>query len=849
MKKLHIIMDKLFPEVFPVEQGPQLLFESKRLINFIIPFFQFIGILTILNLFKIEKSSGIIEYSYVIIACFFIYSFTPLRYKHLILLLAIFYIILNAFGIKAGLVLIFTGFLLISLCHINVKHWIKISFVALLFCVFALGKTEWFYSPRLNILINYLLPMFMFRIIIYLYELKHGLIIKSFWQSITYFFLLPNIFFLFFPIIDYKTYIRTYYNTPEKEIWQKGIRWMLRGVFHLLTYRIICYYFLTSNSEVKDLHSLLSYLFSNYFLIVRLSGIFHLIIGLLCMFGMNLPKVFDNYFIATSFVDLWRRINIYWRDFILKLFFYPIMFFYKKRIKHYLLPVTMMTVFLITCLLHTYQLFWITGSFSLKTVDLAFWITVGVLITINSMLIEKDSHKEKIIESNPKFKIYFISTLKIIGMITYMSIMWALWNSKTINEWLFLMSNFNKLEGNNIASIFILIAALITTGILLHYLINLDSIQKLIQQKPSQTVYLTLPAIAILILISNINVQSILPKQISNFIQTISKDSPNLIDKKNAETGYYDRLIEGDEEVSVGIGSKRFIKQLQKNPYTLAYYNTNNLLNRRMKSNLNIQGLDHNFLSNQFGIRDKPYSKNKNDSVFRMALLGGSYEMGSGVSNNQNFEYLTEEKLNKNFPDSNYKSIEIWNFAAGGYYIIEHLELLNTEVFKYKPNAVIYFAHSDERNKMIKDISNILKRNVPIKYKFLTDIIEHAGVKPGMGENQIKQLLNPYIDCILQWSYAEMASICKRNNSKIIWVCLLTTEETTNENEYSAMFKFAKQAGCITLDLKNVYKNIPRSSIQISEINTHPNVLGHQLIANDFYQEILKHKQEIFNKN
>ncbi len=848
MKKLQHLMDKLFPEVFPVEQTPIFLFDTKRILNFIIPFLQFIGILLIINLFKIEKSSGLIQYSYPILICYLIYSFTTVRYKHPVLLVGMASIILNAFGVKAGLALISIGIILITICHLKTKHWIKLSLIFSIFLVFAIGKTDLFYSPRLNILISYLMPMFMFRIIIYLYELKHGLIIKSFWQSITYFFLLPNIFFLFFPIIDYKTYLRTYYNASEKDIWQKGIRWMLRGIFHLLAYRVICYYYLSSNIDVKDLSSLLIYLLTNYLLIIRLSGIFHFIIGLLCMFGMNLPKVFDNYFIATSFVDLWRRINIYWRDFILKIFFYPIMFSYKKRIKTYLLPTTMMTVFLITCLLHTYQLFWITGSFSLKTVDLVFWITVGILITINSMLIEKGSNKEKIIESNSKFKIYLLNTLKIIGMITYMSIMWALWNSKTINEWLFLMSNFNKLDENNLLTVFILLTILIAIGVLLYYLINLNFIQKLIQIKPSQTLFLTLPVITLLLVISNKRIQSILPIKVSKFIQTVSEDSPNKIDKKNAEIGYYDRLIEGDEDVTIGIGSKGFIKKLQKNPYTLAYYNTTNLLNRRMKPNLNIQGLDHNFLSNQFGIRDKAYSKNKKDSVYRMALLGGSYEMGSGVSNNQNFEYLTEERLNKNFPDSNFKSIEIWNFAAGGYYLIEHLELLNTEVFKYKPNAVIYFAHSDERNKMIKDITNILKRNVPIKYKFLNDIITLSGVKSYMAENQIKQLLNPYIDCILQWSYFEMATICKKNNAKIIWVYLLTTEENVNENEYSTILKFAKQAGYITLDLKNVYGNIPRNTIQISEINSHPNVLGHLLIANEFYYELLKHKQEIFNK-
>jgi hypothetical protein len=93
-----------------------------------------------------------------------------------------------------------------------------------------------------------------------------------------------------------------------------------------------------------------------------------------------------------------------------------------------------------------------------------------------------------------------------------------------------------------------------------------------------------------------------------------------------------------------------------------------------------------------------------------------------------------------------------------------------------------------------------------------------------------------------------MATICKKNNAKIIWVYLLTTEENVNENEYSTILKFAKQAGYITLDLKNVYGNIPRNTIQISEINSHPNVLGHRLIANEFYYELLKHKQEIFNK-
>ncbi len=62
-----------------------------------------------------------------------------------------------------------------------------------------------------------------------------------------------------------------------------------------------------------------------------MSGQFHIIVGMLHLFGFNLPETHHSYFLASSFTDFWRRINIYWKDFMMKIFFYPAYFALSKR--------------------------------------------------------------------------------------------------------------------------------------------------------------------------------------------------------------------------------------------------------------------------------------------------------------------------------------------------------------------------------------------------------------------------------------------------------------------------------------------------------------------------------------
>src|SRR5437773_10838749 len=122
-----------------------------------------------------------------------------------------------------------------------------------------------------------------------------------------------------------------------------------------------------------------------YLLYLRVSGTFHLIVGLLHMFGFNLAETHHLYLLSSSFTDFWRRINIYWKDFVMKLFFYPIHFKLRKIGPIRAMVVATLVTFLATWLLHSWQWFWIRGTPLLDWKDFSFWMILALLVLVTAI--------------------------------------------------------------------------------------------------------------------------------------------------------------------------------------------------------------------------------------------------------------------------------------------------------------------------------------------------------------------------------------------------------------------------------------------------------------------------------
>ena len=98
---------------------------------------------------------------------------------------------------------------------------------------------------------------------------------------------------------------------------------------------------------------------------------------------------------ASSVSDVWRRINIYWKDFLAKLFFYPTFFALRGWGRRLALAVASLRVFVATWLLHSYQVFWLRSELPLSWNDAVLWLTAGVVVAVNLQLdLRETSGKE-----------------------------------------------------------------------------------------------------------------------------------------------------------------------------------------------------------------------------------------------------------------------------------------------------------------------------------------------------------------------------------------------------------------------------------------------------------------------
>ena len=186
------------------------------------------------------------------------------------------------------------GLALIAICHLPVSWTARIVLLLGSGTVLALLRSGRIEAPFSGAIWPILGSMFMFRLIAYVYDLRHEKVKPNLWRTLSYFFLLPNVCFPLFPVVGYKTFRRTYYDGAydgeETAIYQNGVRWMLRGVVHLLLYRLVYHHLSLTPLEVDNGGELARFVLSNYALYLRISGQFHFIVGLLQLFGFNLPE-------------------------------------------------------------------------------------------------------------------------------------------------------------------------------------------------------------------------------------------------------------------------------------------------------------------------------------------------------------------------------------------------------------------------------------------------------------------------------------------------------------------------------------------------------------------------------
>lgn len=749
------------------------------------------------------------------------------------------------FGVAAALWLVAIGMTLIAICHLPLSLKLRVALLLAAGGALAIFRLGWLSTPWSVAIWPILGSMFMFRLLIYVYDLQHDAEPKSWARACGYFFMLPNVCFPMFPVVDYKNFRRNYFADNDFSKYQEGIRWITRGVVQLILYRIVYYYFTLSQTEVTNLGDLLQFIITNFLLYLRISGQFHVIVGMLHLFGFKLPETHHSYFLSASFTDFWRRINIYWKDFMMKLFYYPIYFRLKALGPTQALILSTLLVFFATWVLHAYQWFWLRGSVLFTGPDILFWSVLAVFVVVNS-LNEIKHGRERTIGG---YKFDLPTTLKrsTKTFLTFMTIcaLWSLWTSESIADWLELWGSAASVDGTGLATLlstFLLIALGAEAS---HYYERTTKLNR----NPRADYRSAAINCALLAGIAALGVQTIqlqLGPQAATFLNSLKSGSLSRLDVAMLEKGYYENLNRVERFNSqlwelymnrpsswldvVGTGLDRFTGDFRYKELVPSFVSMSK----------------HGKVStNRWGMRDQDYAKAADAQTFRIALLGASSVMGWGVADGETFEALVERRLNAEKAGRPFGKYEILNLAVPGYQPLHQLPMLD-KAFTFQPQAVMYVATGREASRAVSALVGAAIGQVPIPYAELRAWVQEAAVSADTSENIALRRLLPFKEKLLAWTYGKIVEDCRQRNIIPLYVFLPQVNEGQWVEETPEILKIARQAGFTILDLSDVYQGRDIHALRLAEWDNHPNSNAHGVVAQRLYQLIERHQSEIF---
>ena len=829
--------------------------ENKRLHSgmFTLQVMQLALMLALAHIFLIEQTYGFDRLIPVIFFGFIVHAWLPLRWRGWFFVLLFPVCSIALLGAIPGAVLVALGVVLFLLCHLPIALPARAAVLLVVgigLAAIRAGMVE-ITVPQLQMYLQtQTLPIvgaiFMFRTAIYLYDLRHEKGPVPLSKRLGYFFLFPNICFPLFPVIDYQTFKRTYFDRAQQGIYQKGLDWILRGITHLLLYRIVYHYFVPDPLAIDDLAGVGQYVLSSFLLYLRVSGLFHLVIGILCLFGYNLPETHHRYYLAESFTDFWRRINIYWKDFMVKMFYFP-MFMALRRwgVTRAMIAATLATFF-ITWLLHSYQWFWLRGTFPLHPQDMIFWSVLAVLVTANSLFEEKYGRKRRSLTRNerPTLPHALGRSVRTVSVFTVICLLWSFWTSTSIDQWLAVMSiagTASVTEGFVVVLLFLLA---ISIGVLVQLVGHPGSVEPKPTEAsiPYRTAWVGATTI-VLLAVAYPGVNSRFDPRAASMIATMTGDKLNTRDEQQLVKGYYEELL-GAESSGAMAWSVRAEQpktwRWNGQPESVYLVKTSDLRGFVMRPHINAVDKGQSFTTNQWGMRDKQYERAKAVGTYRIAMLGSSHTLGAGVVMERTFPSLVEQRLNSGDINSSHAKVELLNFSSGADSILRRVTRFQKDALPFDIDLVADAAITSEAHLAVRNLREAVRARTPDMDAALLDIVRRAAVTPEMTDDAIESRLGPFAQEILRFGFQQLALTAKQNDVEVLVFVLPRVEDTDTvySEAWDLLSNLLREVGITAINLEGVYGNLnDKSSLRLALWDRHPNAEGHALLAERIFQE------------
>ena len=542
----------------------------------------------------------------------------------------------------------------------------------------------------------------------------------------------------------------------------------------------------------------------------------------------------------------------------MKLVYYPVFTRVKKLGIAGGMAVSTAAVFFVTWITHAYQSFWTTMDanvpmfqvWDIFVVDSLFWGLFGLLVIINSLFALKRKPVTKSLgKTKPEWS--FVGALRralqIAAMFVLMCLLWSLWQSKSLGSWVDVISQARQVSMVQVQWLVGLGALGVLLGIGGQYL-DYKGIQVL-PERPSDTratftVVVTMVALTVFGWHHKRDRFAGKTGEIADAMRGVDVRQQAQIDQ---ERGYYEELLSKEDGYAAMLRGRFFDSSDRPDdfPNDEQWVRTGDVRHKAYQPNAEGITVGMPWRTNQWGMRDREYTKEKPPEVYRIAVMGASYTMGRGIREDEDFESQLEALLNEDGVAS--KTVEVLNFATTNYTVIENAYVCQNVIPDFQPDALFLVGHGAETLRCSRRVVQFATDpEVELSFEYLKEVSGKANLDPQVSEDENIRRIKPYAEEILQWSYQTMGDACRANGIKPVWVFLATTKRIDRiESDVAEMMPIIEKAGFVPLVIEDPYRGRSFNQVVLNRWDAHPNKKAHRGIALQLLKTMRKEKETL----
>lgn len=267
----------------------------------------------------------------------------------------------------------------------------------------------------------------------------------------------------------------------------------------------------------------------------------------------------------------------------------------------------------------------------------------------------------------------------------------------------------------------------------------------------------------------------------------------------------------------------------------------NPLIGHVHKPNTSMRLMNVSVDINSDGLRDKEYPASRGDE-HRIIFLGDSLTFGWGVEQEDTFQYILEEELNKERPT------EIINFGTGNYNTEQEVNLFIEKGLKYKPDKVVlfYFINDAEVTPVKSGLWFLgYSEFISFYWSRINSMMNNY-----FPSNSFKDYYSALYDEDQEgWinskkALLQLKEICSENGIQLQVVLLPELHDTKNQifdGVYNKISLFLEENSIDYVSLANLFKDQENEmELWVSYDDAHPNDLAHSEIAESITEFISK---------